>query len=124
MNKQEFKQRTQEILDQLDAKIDEMKQGVANIAEDAKEEYAEQIEKLKGLKNELSEKLGKFDDVTENKWDVVKESATSFFSKVGEAWKEDFERVRQAFKKEEEALKGEASDVAEKADDIASEEQV
>ena len=124
MNKQEFKQKTQEILDQLDAKIDEMKQGVANIAEDAKEEYAEQIEKLKGLKNELSEKLGKFDDVAENKWDVVKESATSFFAKVGEAWKEDFERVKQAFIKDAETVKDEAADLAQDAENIVQDDQV
>ena len=119
MNKQEFKQKTQEILDQLDAKIDEMKQGISNIAEDAKDEYAEQIEKQKSLKDELSEKLGKFDDVAENKWDVVKESAASFFSKVGEAWKEDFERVKQAFKKEVDT----ASDLAQDTETEAKEEQ-
>ena len=109
MNKQEFKQKTQETLDQLEAKIEEMTQGVNNIAEDAKEEYAEQLEKLKDIKDELSEKMGKFDDMAENKWDIVKESAASFFSKVGEAWKEDFERVKQAFRKVDEEM-GDAAD--------------
>ena len=53
--------------------------------------------------------MGKFDDMAENKWDIVKESAASFFSKVGEAWKEDFERVKQAFRKVDEEM-GDAAD--------------
>ena len=60
-----------------------------------------------------------FDDVAENKWDVVKESAASFFSKVGEAWKEDFERVKQAFKKEVDT----ASDLAQDTETEAKEVQ-
>ncbi|HHT29445.1 MULTISPECIES: hypothetical protein [Petrimonas] len=101
MIKQEFRQRAQEILDQLEEKIDEMKQGISNIAEEARDEYAEQLEKLKSLRDELAEKLTTFDDIAESRWDVVRESAISFFSKVSEAWKEDFERVKQAFRKQE-----------------------
>ena len=37
MIKQEFRQRAQEILDQLEEKIDEMKQGISNIAEEARD---------------------------------------------------------------------------------------
>ena len=47
MDKQEFRQKTQEVLDQLDAKIDEMKQGISNIAEEAKRST---VSKLKNWK--------------------------------------------------------------------------
>ncbi len=99
MNKQEFKNKTQEVLNQLDARIEELKTGIANVADDAKEEYNQQIEKLKGLKAEMAEKLAKFDEIAESKWDVVKESASNFFSQVGDAWKENYGRVSEAFKK-------------------------
>ncbi len=107
MNKYEFKQKTQEVLDQLEAKIEEMKRGVENIADDAREEYAEQMDKLGALKDELSEKLGKFDEIAESKWDVVRDSASHFFASVSEAWKEDFGKVRVAFKKGAEEAKDE-----------------
>lgn len=104
MNKQEFKLKTQEILDQLEAKIEEMKKGIGNIADDAKEEYQEQMQKLGALKDELSEKLNSFDEIADNKWDVVKESAANFFGSVSEAWKENYSKVMEAFKKAKEEV--------------------
>lgn len=107
MNKQEFKQKTQEILDQLEAKIDEMKVGVANVAEEAKEEYAEQLDKLGKLKEDLTDRLNRFDTIADSKWDVVKESAANFFETVSGSWKDNYAKVVEAFKKAKEDLKEE-----------------
>lgn len=93
MNKQEFKKKTQEVLDQLELRIEELMNGVADVAEEAKEEYNQHIDKLKGLKEEMSEKLAKFDEIAESKWNVVKDSASNFFSQVNDAWKENYAKV-------------------------------
>ena len=86
-------------LDQLELRIEELMNGVADVAEEAKEEYNQHIDKLKGLKEEMSEKLAKFDEIAESKWDVVKDSASNFFSQVNDAWKENYAKVSSAFKK-------------------------
>lgn len=102
MNKQEFKERTHKLLDQLEERIAEMKVDIANIAEDAKIEYAEQIEKLSSLRDDLAEKLNQFEAVADSKWDIIKEGASNFFEAVAEAWKENYAKVVNSFRKEKE----------------------
>lgn len=102
MSMQDFKERTHKILDQLESRIAEMKVDIANIAEDAKIEYAEQIEKLSCLRDELADKLNQFDSITDSKWSVIRESASSFFETVSDSWKDNYAKVVEAFKKEKE----------------------
>ena len=102
MNKQEFKKRILDLIDQLDNRIDELKKKASTLAEDTKDEYSEHIESLQKLKDELADKFDQFEQVSESRWDIVKESAASFLSKVADAWREDFEKVKDAFKKDDE----------------------
>lgn len=102
MNKQEFKEKIHKVLDQLESRISEMKVDIANIAEDAKIEYAEQIEKLSSLRDDLADKLNQFDSVTDSKWSVIRESASSFFETVSDSWKDNYAKVVEAFKKDKE----------------------
>ena len=100
MNKQEFRERSYKILDQLESRIAEMKADIADIADDAKIEYAEQIEKFSHLRDDLANKLSRFDAVAESKWSVIREGASSFFNTVAESWKENYAKVVESFKKE------------------------
>ena len=96
MNKQEFKKSILDLIDQLDNRIDELKKKASTLAEDTKDEYSEHIESLQKLKDELADKFDQFEQVSESRWDIVKESAASFFSKVADAWREDFEKVKDS----------------------------
>ncbi|NLX81870.1 MAG: hypothetical protein GXZ03_09955 [Proteiniphilum sp.] len=101
MDKQEFKTNIQSLIDQLETRIDDLGDKIEDIADDVKDEYAGQIERMKKLKDDLVEKLEQYDLLSDSKWDVVKDSAASFMSKVAEAWREDFEKVKDAFSKGE-----------------------
>jgi hypothetical protein len=39
------------------------------------------------------------DDITDDKWDIVKDSAGNFFTSVGTSLKENYSKVAGAFKK-------------------------
>ncbi|MDD5345263.1 MAG: hypothetical protein PHY68_00830 [Proteiniphilum sp.] len=100
MKKEEFKQKTHQVIDELAETISNLESRAGQIAEDAKEEYKEQLDKLRELRDSLSAKLEEYDKMTDGKWDLVKESAGNFFASVAEAWKENFGKVSDAFKKE------------------------
>lgn len=99
MNKREFKKKSQEVLDELVEYIEKLESKADDIADDAKEEYEKQLKNLHEIKDNLTEKLSKYEEVTESKWSVVKDSASEFFANVSEAWKESYEKVADAFKK-------------------------
>lgn len=99
MKKEEFKQKTHDLLDELADFISKLDDKASEIADDAKEEYREHLETLKEIRNDLSSKLDEYEKVADTKWDVVKESAGSFFASVTEAWKENFGKVSDSFKK-------------------------
>ena len=99
MKKEEFKQKTIEVINELADYITTLEDKTEEIADDAKEEYRERLEKLKGMKKDLSDKLEEYGLIADSKWDVVKESATNFFSAVSDAWKENFDKVAHSFKK-------------------------
>lgn len=44
--------------------------------------------------------MDEYENVGDNKWNVVKESAGSFFASVSDSWKENFGKVAGAFKKD------------------------
>ncbi|RNC65728.1 hypothetical protein [Proteiniphilum sp. X52] len=99
MKKEEFKQKTYDVLNELADYITKLEDKAGEIAEDAKEEYQARLENLKEIKNNLSAKLEEYEQVADSKWDVVKDSAISFFASVADAWKENFGKVAEAFKK-------------------------
>jgi Zn-dependent M32 family carboxypeptidase len=100
MKKEDFKQKTAAVLEELSDYIAKLEDKAEDITEDAKEEYREQLEKLKGIKVNLSSKLDEFENVADSKWDVVKESAGNFFASVTDSWKENFGKVADALKKD------------------------
>lgn len=122
MKKEEFKQKTREVLDELVAHIDNLEQKAGEIAEDAKQEYREQLDKLKDIRDNLSSKLDEYENIADTKWDVVRESAGHFFATVGDAWKEDFGKIVSAFKKSAQEAEDETENFADDAEDVLKEE--
>lgn len=110
MKREEFKKKTHKVLDDLVEYIDRLEQKADEIADDAKEEYREQLENLKGIRDNLSSKLDEYEIIADNKWDVIKDSAGKFFDTVSESWKENFADISEAFKKEKYKSHGESSD--------------
>ncbi len=99
MKKEDFKKKTRELLDELAEHIEKLEQKAGEIAEDAKEQYHEQLEKLKEIRDNLAAKLNEYNNLTDSKWDVLKESAGNFFEDVSKSWKENFSNASEAFKK-------------------------
>lgn len=101
MKKDEFKDKTYRILNELAAHIDKLEHKAHEVADDAKEEYREQLDNLKGIRDNLSSKLEEYEKVADDKWEVIRESAGEFFASVSEAWKESYKKVADAFKKKD-----------------------
>ena len=101
MKKEEFKQKTRDILDELTAYISKLEDKAGEITDDAREEYQKRLDNLKDIRDNLSAKLDEYENMADSKWDVVKESASNFFASVAESWKENFGKVTDAFKKDE-----------------------
>lgn len=100
MKKEEFKQKAHGVLDELIEYIDKLEKKADEIADDAKEEYYQQLDNLRGVRDNLSTKLDEYEKIADTKWDIVKVSASDFFSQVSIAWKENYSKVAEAFKKD------------------------
>ncbi|NLD24344.1 MAG: hypothetical protein GX670_08975 [Bacteroidales bacterium] len=100
MKKDDFKQKTHDLLDELKEFIQNLEQKADEIADDAREGYYEQLNNLKGIRDNLAAKLEQYEGISDSKWDVIKESAGDFFDSVTEAFKKSFSKVTEAFKKE------------------------
>jgi len=101
MKKEEFKQKTRNVLDELTDYISKLEDKAGEITDDARDAYREQLDNLKGIRDNLSAKLDEYENIADSKWDVVKESAGNFFASVAESWKENLGKVTDAFKKDE-----------------------
>lgn len=100
MKKEEFKQKTHKVLDDLVDHIEKLELKADEIADDAKEEYHKQLDNLKGIRDNLSSKLEEYEAIADSKWDIIKDSAGKFFETVSESWKDNFATVSEAFKKD------------------------
>ncbi|MDD2243423.1 MAG: hypothetical protein VB024_06215 [Dysgonamonadaceae bacterium] len=100
MNKEELKQKAQSMLAELNEGIEKLEAKAQEIGDDIKVEYAEQVENLKGLKENITQKIKDIDDTSDDKWDTIKESAGNFLSSIGNSWKENYSKVAGAFKKD------------------------
>ncbi|MDR1516757.1 MAG: hypothetical protein LBS52_01430 [Dysgonamonadaceae bacterium] len=100
MIKEEFKQKIRDVLNELADRIAELESKADTIADNAREEYAKQLETLRELKEKLVAKMDEYEYLSEGKWDVVRSSAVEFIGAVSAAWKESYAKVAEAFKKE------------------------
>ena len=57
-----------QIVDELAVRIDKLEQRADEIADDAKQEYREQLDNLKGIRDNLSSKLEEYESIADSKW--------------------------------------------------------
>jgi len=99
MKKEDFRQKAHSVLDEIINNIAEMEKKVNEVSDDMKEEYNERIARLQEIKHDLTKKLEDYEGMTENRWDVVKESFEEFIVRVNKAWKVSYRKASSAFKK-------------------------
>lgn len=99
MKKEDFRQKAHSVLDEIIDSIAEMEKKVNEVSDDMKEEYNEKIARLQEIKHDLTKKLEDYEGMTENRWDVVKESFEEFLVRVNKAWKVSYRKASSAFKK-------------------------
>jgi hypothetical protein len=99
MKKEDFRQKAHSILDEVINHIAEMEKKANDVSDDMKDEYNKKMERLKEIKLDLTSKLNEYEEMTESRWDVVKESFDEFLVKVTKAWKDSYIKASTAFKK-------------------------
>ena len=99
MKKEDFRQKAHSILDEVINHIAEMEKKANDVSDDMKDEYNKKMERLKEIKLDLTSKLNEYEEMTESRWDVVKESFDEFLVKVTKAWKDSYNKASSAFKK-------------------------
>lgn len=90
MNKEEFKAKANQTIDEVFAMINTLKAKRDAAKEDAKSDYDEAIKELKSKKSEMESKLADLEDATEDKW----EEAKIAFSSASDSFKEGFEKLK------------------------------
>ena len=99
MKEEDFRQKAHSVLDEIIDSIAEMEKKANEVSDDMKEEYNERIARLQEIKHDLTKKLEDYEGMTENRWDVVKESFEEFLVRVNKAWKVSYRKASSAFKK-------------------------
>ena len=99
MKKEDFRQKAHSILDEVINHIAEMEKKANDVSDDLKGEYNKKLARLKEIKLDLTAKLDEYEDMTESRWDVVKDSFDEFLEKVSKAWKDSYNKASSAFKK-------------------------
>ena len=97
MKKEDFRQKAHSVLDEIINHIAEMEKKANEVSDDMKEEYKEKIARLQEIKHDLTKKLEDYEGMTENRWDVVKESFEEFLVRVNKAWKVRYTKALTAF---------------------------
>ena len=93
MNKEEFKAKTNQLIDDVDAKIQEAKSKRDSLSADMKDKYASSIDMLEAKKLELQKKCEELDSMSEEKWAEVKAG----FSDASDSFKEGFMKLKGIF---------------------------
>lgn len=112
MEKEEFKEKAKQSIDDLFARIDKLEVKMNKAKAGAKEKYKNEINELKAKKDDLQAKYEKLEDAVEDKWDEVKnafiESAPSFkkgLSRLGEIFKKNKPAAKRVVAKKTTAKK-------------------
>jgi len=94
MEKQEFREKAKQSIDEIFDKIEELKARKAEAKAEFQDTYKEQIEVLEVKKAELEVKYNNLLDVAEDKWEEVKQA----FSESTVSFKEGFSKLFSVFK--------------------------
>jgi hypothetical protein len=94
MDKEKFKNKAKDSIDEIFAKIDELEVKKDKAIGEAKIEYEEKLAELKSKKIELQAKYDKLVEASEENWEEVKVA----FSSASESFKEGFSKIASLFK--------------------------
>ena len=94
MDRENFKNKAKQSIDEIFAKIDELEAKKDKAFEGAKIEYEVKITELKAKKEELTAKYNKLMDSSDENWEEVKNA----FSSASESFKEGFSKIGSLFK--------------------------
>jgi hypothetical protein len=94
MDRENFKNKAKQSIDEIFAKIDELEAKKDKALEGAKVEFEEKINELKAKKDELTAKYNMLMDSSDENWEEVK----SAFSSASESFKEGFSKIGSLFK--------------------------
>ncbi|MBC8343575.1 MAG: hypothetical protein H8E61_06305 [Bacteroidetes bacterium] len=95
MDKQEFKQKAKQGIDEIFVKIDGLEAKKDVVKDEVKEKYTEQIEDLKSKKYDLQEKYNWLIESADDKWEETKIS----FTKAFDSFKDGLADIADLFKK-------------------------
>ena len=98
MKNEKFRQKAHLVLDEVMDHIAEMEKKANEVTDDAKHEYNQKLARLKEIQHDLSTKLKDYETITENRWEIVRESFSDFLDKVNDAWKDNYIKAKSAFK--------------------------
>lgn len=93
MDRENFKNKAKENIDELFAKIDELEARKDKAIGDVKTGYEEKLAELKAQKEELVSKYNQLVDSSEENWEEVKET----FQSATDSFKEGFSKIASLF---------------------------
>lgn len=93
MNREEFKAKANQRIDEISAKINELKAKRASVKEASKDKYEESIKELETRKADLQSKYQDLLHASDEKWEEVK----SAFSSAADSFKEGFSKIASLF---------------------------
>lgn len=94
MNKEAYKAKANQRIDEVSAKINEIKALMARAEYDAEQKYAESLQALKKKRDEMKARYEALEDAGEGKWEEAKEA----FNSASESFKEGFEKLASIFR--------------------------
>jgi len=93
MNKEEFKAKANQTIDEISAKINELKAKKESVKENAKSKYEETIRDLESKQTDLIAKYSEIENTAEDKLEETKEA----FSSASDSFKEGFDKLKSLF---------------------------
>ena len=100
MKQEDFRKKAHSVLDEIVDYIAEIEKKADKASDDMKEEYNQKLKRLKEIKLDLTNKLEDYENITESRWEVVKESFSEFMDKVNKAWQDSYNKASSVFKKQ------------------------
>jgi len=89
MNKEEYKAKANQRIDEISAKINDLKAKKESVKQGSKDKYIESINNLETKKADLQSKYEDLMNATDEKWEEVKNA----FSEAADSFKEGFSKI-------------------------------
>lgn len=94
MNKEEFKVKANRTIDEVSAKINELKEKKELVEQGSKSKYEENLKTLKMKKTDLEAKYSELKNASDDKWEEVKNA----FSSASDSYEEGLSKITSLLK--------------------------